>query len=381
MDNTERCRSFLRHLLFLVFAAVSATLMFWPPSTARVSAQAMPVERIPTATLVPAPNLSFGAGTDSNSPAVWELVNGQPRFFLLTSYGGWPSLHAGAQVASLTRLGGIEFSVPPPHGVWMEAIIPDVDGTWYGYYHNELPAEVCDDDTRTLPRIGAARSRDYGVTWEDLGVILEAPRGWHNCATTNRYFVGGVGDFSVVLDHDRNDLFFFISQYSNRDLAQGVAVARLAWADRDEPAGKMSVWWRGSTWVQTRRLSMSSQGTEFAYPAGVPIYRAQDGWHDDYTVDAFWGPSVHWNTYLQQYVMLLNRARDADWRQEGIYVAFSKSLTDPTAWSVPQRLISGGMWYPQVIGTETGTGSDKVAGERARFFMGGRSMYSIQFSR
>jgi hypothetical protein len=69
-----------------------------------------------------------------------------------------------------------------------------------------------------------------------------------------------------------------------------------------------------------------------------------------------------------------------DWRQEGIYVAFSKSLSDPTAWSTPQRLLGGGEWYPQVIGIEPGTGTDRIAGERARFFMGGRSQYFIQFS-
>lgn len=379
--RTQLNRLFRRRFLLAVIVAGAAAAMLWAPITARVSAQAVPVERIPTATLVPASTISFVGGTDSNSPAVWELVNGQQRFFLLTSFNGWPSLHAGGQLSALARRGAIEFENRPPHGVWMEAIIPDVNGTWYGYYHNEVPAEVCGDDTRTLPRMGAARSTDFGATWEDLGVILEAPRGWHDCETTNRFFVGGVGDFSVVLDHDQRDLFFFFSQYSDRDSAQGVAVARLAWADRDEPAGRISVWWRGSTWVPTRRLRMNGERTEFAYPAGIPIYRAQDGWHDGQTVDAFWGPSVHWNTYLEQYVMLLNHARDVEWRQEGIYVAFSKSLTDPTAWSVPQRLITGGLWYPQVIGTETGTGTDRVAGERARFFMGGRSQYLIQFSR
>jgi hypothetical protein len=79
--------------------------------------------------------------------------------------------------------------------------------------------------------------------------------------------------------------------------------------------------------------------------------------------------------------MLLNRAKDVDWEPEGIYVAFSKSLTDPTAWSTPQRLLVGGAWYPQVMGLEPGTGTDRIAGERARFFLNGRSHYVIQFSR
>jgi hypothetical protein len=347
---------------------------------APVDAQAVPVGT-PTATLIPASTLTLVGNADSNSPAAWELVNGRLTLFILTSFSGWPTLQGGSQLSALSSRGRIAFDQAPLHGVWMEAVIPDADGTWYGYYHNELPADVCEDDTRTIPRIGAARSRDFGATWEDLGVILEAPRGWYNCETTNRYFVGGVGDFSVVLDSDGRDLYFFFSQYEDRDPTQGVAVGRLAWANRDSPQGRMSVWWRGSTWVPARRLRMRSDDAEYAYPAGVPIYRAQDGWHDGQTVDAFWGPSVHWNAYLEQYVMLLNRARDADWHQEGIYVAFARSLADPTAWSVPQRLLAGGTWYPQVIGIEAGTGTDKVAGERARFFMGGRSQYIIQFAR
>jgi hypothetical protein len=79
--------------------------------------------------------------------------------------------------------------------------------------------------------------------------------------------------------------------------------------------------------------------------------------------------------------MLLNRAKDPAWTQEGIYVAFSPRLDDPKRWSIPQRLMSGGRWYPQVIGTEAGIGSDRVAGERARFFVQGRSDHLIQFSK
>jgi hypothetical protein len=371
-------RSVTRSIALL--ALVIAVVTFDARWHLHVHAQAS-VDRTPTASLVPAPTLTFGASADSNSPGIWSLVDGQLRLFVMTSFNGWPTRHMGAQLSALANRGAIAFEQPPAHGVWMEAVIADEEGTWYGYYHNEVPAEVCDDDRRMLPRIGAARSRDFGATWEDLGIILEAPRGWHDCATTNRYFVGGVGDLSAVLDHDGSDVYFFFSQYGDRDLAQGVAVGRMAWADRDRPTGRITVWWRGATWVPPRRVRGESDSPEYVYAAGVPIYRAQDSWHDGTTVDAFWGPSVHWNTHLERWVMLLNRARDIEWRQEGIYVAYAKSLDDPSGWSAPQRLIAGGMWYPQVVGIETAVGTDKVAGERARFFMSGRSQYVIQFAR
>jgi hypothetical protein len=335
----------------------------------------------PKTTLIPAPPITFGGQADSNSPAVWELVSGHLILSVLTSFSGWPTRHTGAQVGTLAHQGPIEFAARPPHGVWMETIIPDVDGTWYGYYHNELPAELCGDTRRTLPRIGAARSYDFGATWEDLGVILEAPRGWHDCTTPNRYFVGGVGDFSAILDRDARDVYFFFSQYADRTSVQGVAVARLPWALRDRPVGRLSVWWRDTTWIPVRRMRQDDGTLRYFYPAGTPIYPAQDDWHEGETVDAFWGPSIHWNTYLEQYVMLLNRARNTDWQQEGIYIAYAPTLDDPRAWSVPQRLLAGGSWYPQVIGLEPGSGTDKVAGERARLFISGRSNFFIDFER
>ena len=356
-------------------AVMALTILTFPPSSS-LSAQ----DRVPTATLIPAMTITLSGSVDSNSPLLWDLVQGRDGLSVLTSFNGWPSRHFGNQLQTLSGLGRVTFEAPPPHGVWMEAIVRADNGTWYGYYHNERPADECADPSRVLPRIGAARSDDFGATWQDLGVILEAPANWYDCDTTNRYFIGGVGDFSVVLDPDQRYLYLFFSQYADREQTQGVAVARMPWAFRDRPRGRLAVWWRGSAWVPPR-ITRSSEGTEYSYPAGVPIYPARDGWHEDQTVDAFWGPSVHWNTYLEQYVMLLNHASDPNFRQEGIYVAFSRSLEDPTSWSEPRRLLTGGEWYPQVVGIEPGTGTDKIADERARLFISGRSRHFIQFSR
>jgi hypothetical protein len=325
-----------------------------------------------------AATMSLPSQSDSNSPFVWEMVQGRLRLFAFTSINGQATRHGGDALSRLAPARPIEFENHPGHGVWLESILPDVDGTWYGFYHNERPADrLCKGDPRVIPRIGAARSTDFGATWQDLGVVLEAPTGSHDCASTNQYFVGGVGDFSALIDADRQWVYFFFSQYADRETSQGVSVARLAWADRDAPAGKASVWLRQQVWLPVRTFHFMGTARQI-YPAGAPILRASDDWHTG-GVDAFWGPSVHWNTYLKQYVMLLNRARDSAWTQEGVYVAFAPSLSDPTTWSAPQRLLSGGRWYPQVAGLEPGTGTDSHAGEIARFFMEGRSEHLIQF--
>jgi hypothetical protein len=338
----------------------------------------------PSVSLAPAPPITLPGGVDSNSPAVWDLVDGVETLQVLTSTAGQPSVASGRRLARLGPAEPVSFVTHPGHGVWMESVVVDEGGTWYGYYHNEVPATLCDRPGLTLPRIGAARSRDRGETWEDLGIILEAPPGWHDCSTPNQYFVGGVGDVSVLLDRDSKDLYLYFSQYSKYAPAQGVGLARLAWADRDAPAGKVSVFNAGA-WLPATRLTTEDESgatsTDWIYSHGTPLVPVTQPWHDeDPRDDAFWGASVHWNVSLQLYVMLLNRTKDEQFTQEGIYVSFAARLDDPTAWTTPTKIVDGGSWYPQVMGIETGEGSDKRAGARARLFLGGRSTQFIEFN-
>ena len=338
----------------------------------------------PTAVLVPATTLRLPGAVDSNSPAVWDLVDGRRQLRVITSTAGRSALSAGP---FLIRLGGptpLTWSVHPGDGVWIESIAVDDGGTWYGVYHNEIPAAFCGRLDRAMARIGIARSYDSGATWEDLGIVLEAPPGYQACTTQNRYFVGGVGDANAVLDRESKYLYLFFSQYSRGADKQGIACARMAWAARDEPVGRLEVWNRGAWLPATPEISSDEAGGEtvaWFYGAGTPLTSTSRPWHDnDSGNDAFWGASVHWNTRLQMYVMLLNRTKDESWGQQGVYIAYSRTLDDPGAWSAPELLVTGGEWYPQVIGLEPGRGSDREAGGRARYFQGGTSSYFIDFS-
>lgn len=336
----------------------------------------------PAATLVPADELAFVGEADSNSPALWERVDGRPTLFVLNSHGGESQLSAGRRLERLAPVSLLTWSGPEPEGgVWMEAVVADEQGTWYGYYHREAAAVTCPGSSKMVPSIGAARSRDRGVTWEDLGLILEGSAGSVRCATRNHYFLGGVGDFSVALDADHRYLYLFYTQYLEPSDV-GVSVARMAWAARDDPQGAVDVWNQG-TWLPPHFLTVDVDGESrsgWMYPPASPIMPALRSWDSGGgTVDVFWGPSVHWNTAIDAWVMLLNRANSDTWNQEGIYISFSDRLDDPLAWSAPERLLSGGDWYPQVIGLEPLSGTDKQAGETARLFVGGRSSYTIRF--
>jgi hypothetical protein len=367
-----------RSIRLLIPAAAAAALFFtW---TAPLGGQITTVAaRVPHVELVSAPRLQLTGEVDSNSPVLWDRVNGRRTLFVMTSIAGLPSTASGRQLELVGKPAPITLDPWPGGGIWMEAVVADEDGTWYGYYHNENPARVCGSEQKMIPRIGAARSSDRGQTWEPLGVILEAPPRTYECMTTNKYFVGGVGDLSVQLDHQSRDLYFFYSTYLRTERLQGVAVARLAWADRDDPSGKMMLW-RDGVWVPVNSVTPNGGMQRFVYPAAAPIFPAKDSWHDeDAVVDAFWGPSVHWNTFLQQYVMLLNHAKDDNFAQEGIYVSFATDISDPRLWSPPVKILNGGRWYPQVIGLQDGEGTDKVAGEWPRFFMSGTSQHLAHF--
>jgi hypothetical protein len=107
---------------------------------ASLAAQERPA---PGARLVSAPRLTFPGAVDSNTPILRDLVDGEQRVFAITSFGGTPSLSVGDSLERLPPASAVRFDPHPGHGVWMESVIPAEDGTWYGFYHQEHPAEEC----------------------------------------------------------------------------------------------------------------------------------------------------------------------------------------------------------------------------------------------
>ena len=135
----------------------------------------------PTATLVTASAVPLPGDVDCNSPAVWDVENGAQTLKVVTSAAGQTGVADGAR---WDRMGDWAPSLlvdPPPGRLWMESVIADEAGTWYGFYHNEIPAMVCGRPELAMPRIGAARSFDQGASWEDLGIVVQQGYGATEC--------------------------------------------------------------------------------------------------------------------------------------------------------------------------------------------------------
>lgn len=303
---------------------------------------------------------------DSNSPAFWR----NDRLFWFGSHGRpWLSEAADQFGPWDTREIDLVTTAAMPH--WLEAVWCADNGVLFGWYHCE-PVGLFETSTLTAPMIGAVVSFDGGNTLYDLGIVL-ASGDTLDPTAQNGYFAGGHGDFSVILDREGKFFYFLFDNYGGQVETQGVAIARMAFADLFEPVGKVRKYHKGE-WNEP---GLGGRVT--------PIFPVRRSWQQK-DPDALWGPSVHWNTHLKSFVMLLNHAAgEPGWSQEGVYVSFCSDLSRPGTWQEPARILDKSsfpgwyFFYPQVMGLEPG-GTDTLAGETARLYIGGVSKWEIDFS-
>ncbi|MEZ5401069.1 MAG: hypothetical protein R2729_15465 [Bryobacteraceae bacterium] len=310
--------------------------------------------------LRPADPVEMPGEADSNSPGHW--LKG---LFRLYNSNGYPLRTIGADPLKTGAARAIQLYDYSHTPMWIEATWVDPStGDVFAWYHHETGSQ-CPSGLYSTPQIGALYSDDDGHSFFDLGIVIESG-GRPDCSAPNGYFAGGNGDFTVLLDGEGKYFYFLFSHYGGDQLQQGVAIARMAFQDRRDPVGHVHKYFEGS-WNEP---GVRGRVT--------PIHTARGAWNTPST-DAFWGPSVHWNSYLSQYVMLLNRSCcEPGWPQEGVYISTSPDIGNPKTWTEPQKIVDGGNWYPQVIGAGEGE-SDKLAGRVARLFIGGYSEYEIVF--
>jgi hypothetical protein len=288
-------------------------------------------------------------------------------------------------------------NVPPGktglHGaVWFETIYQhpaDASGkTLYALYHNENYPETLPYDSTTgegyinykwpqgltgpqspaaVCRIGIMKSTDGGYSWQNKGIILEdlQPRMILKPHNTSNTFAGGNGDPSAVASGDY--LYVFYGEYgypgvydsasysSNKEWSgQCISIARLPLKDLDNPVGKLKRW-DGQAFeapyngigapVSALQIPVNEGGGPSSAPTG--------GFH--------WGPSVSWNTYLQQWVMLMGHVTGQSWKGSKIFISFNPNKDlgkgdNAQQWSKPQLLLDKPghtIWYPSLQPTKS----------------------------
>ena len=321
--------------------------------------------RKPRVIIENAPRVTFPGATDSNSPSFWD----ERGFHIFTSNQN-PAISSGSSLENLGLPTYTQFLDGLGIKRWIEGIYRDPQGTLWALYHREDYKNECPDRPYfTVPTIGIAVSYDGGYHWQDLGLVLKDFGIDDSCeASINTYFAGGVGDPSWAIDERSGIAYILYSSYSGGTQNQGVQLARLRLSDLNQPVG--NVWrWDGHGWSEAGLGGV-----------GASVLPARTSWHEPDS-DVFWGPSIHWNTYLGMFVVLLNRTAGPDFTQEGAYISFVYDITDPHSWTEPEKILDGGHWYVQVVGDPAIRGTDSWAGQVSRLFVYGQSEWLIRFER
>lgn len=316
-----------------------------------------------------------GPRTDGNSPLVWidDTVHLFFNYWVPKDERAYSKLAIGENIFNLQDQGFVTIGTDArlTHR-WFESILRMDDDVLYGFFHSE-EGVPCPFYIKS-PQIGVTRSVDNGRTWENLGFIIESPIEENNCDAKNGFFSNGVGDFSVLMDKNREYVYIYFANYPmiHQVEDQGVSAARIRVADLATPIGKTWRWFNGA---------FSEPGIGGRASALFKTWKDYN--HPD--PDAFWGPAIHFNTYLNKYVMLMPRTQGGNpptdvWPTEGIYMSVTDDLTQPQSWSEPVKIAQGGHWYPQFVGIDHNKQeTDTLVGEWARFFLEGESQYLVRF--
>jgi hypothetical protein len=274
------------------------------------------------------------------------------------------------------------------HGAaWFETIYQDptdkTGKTLFALYHNENYPETLPYDSITgkgyinykwpqgltgpqspaaVCRIGIMKSIDGGHSWENKGIVLEdlQPRMILKPFNTSNTFAGGVGDPSAVASGDY--LYIFYGEYGfpgtydsasyraeNEWKGQCISIARIPLADLNDPVGKARRW-DGKNFnappdgvghpISSLQIPLEEGGGAASSPTG--------GFH--------WGPSVSWNTYLNQWVMLMGHVTGPSWKGSKIFISFNPNPDlskgdNAQQWTKPKLLIDKKgyiVWYPSL---------------------------------
>ena len=242
---------------------------------------------------------------------------------------------------------------------------------------------MCRTSDKVMPRIGAARSlRPRRHVGDRSASILEAPPRTYDCTTEQLLLRGWRRRLQrPARPADRRTSISFTR--CTFAIALGAGRRRGApRVGRSRRSQRKDCVWRNGAWLPAAALG-ASDAAALVLPRGhanLPHDRVvARRRHRGGCVLGTFGPLEYTPVALRDAAEPRKRRRLR--HQEGIYISYAPSLDDPALWSNPTKILNGGQWYPQVLGLEDGLGTDKMAGEWARFYMLGSSHHFIRFIR
>jgi hypothetical protein len=204
-----------------------------------------------------------------------------------------------------------------------------------GFYHaQDNFGDPLTGSAAAWKSIGVAYSTNDGVSWRNGGIIVTS---WKNRPPNSRPEFGGNGDFGCVWDYkSRRWIMYYAGDYY-----LGIAVS-------SDPDGKRGTFFK-----------YAGPGRGFTHPgirgrgfgAGVP--QLPDGSQDwskpvrGLAMRPGSNPAIHFNVYLNKWVMLWN-----GWDNR-MYISASEDVADPDGWETPRlvaRSVDGTKaWHPTVV--------------------------------
>jgi hypothetical protein len=210
-------------------------------------------------------------------------------------------------------------------GSWLMSVFREKDDNFIAFYHAEDHWYPHTSNDIAWKSIAVTYSDDKGKSWSAGSQIITS--------STPRPVVpqwGGTGDCCVVWDHINQR---WMCYYQEQQISMAVST------DSIGAPGTWKKYYKGD-------FTEDGLGGEQSPLPGLENYPGGN-------------PSVHWNTYLNKWVMVWH-----GWAPAKIYVSVSANGIN---WDTPQAIISsaisGRAWYPTIIGV-----TDVEAGQTAKIY-------------
>ena len=211
-------------------------------------------------------------------------------------------------------------------GSWLMSVLRKPNSNdLIGFYHAEDHWYPHTTNDIAWKSIGVTYSNDNGITWETGKQIITS---YNSKPATPTW--GGTGDCCVVWDHINSR---WLCYYQEQTISMAISY---------DPVGATG------TWKKYNPSGFTEDGLG-GWQSPLPGLSSVPGGN----------PSVHWNTYLNKWVMVWH-----GWSPANIYISVS---TNGINWDTPKMIIvseqGGRAWYPTIIGV-----TDVEAGQVAKIY-------------